>query len=129
MSFRANSFFEMEIPCFAEGIRCSFREQGIHANPLILPCHQARGPPKTGKSGAIFEDSLLNSLLAGNCGRRKQGFPRPAAASLKEASLTNPECLPGRAVSRETKHERNLPRPSTPDRGRGHGEAVRQPDA
>ena len=64
MSFRAHSFFEMEIPCFAAGIPCSFSEEGIHANPLILPCDQARGPPKTGKSGAIFEDSLLNSLLA-----------------------------------------------------------------
>jgi hypothetical protein len=76
MSFRANSFFAVEIPRFAAGICCSFREQVIHANPLILLCDQARGPPKTGKSGAIFEDSLLNSLLAGNCGRRKHGFPR-----------------------------------------------------
>jgi hypothetical protein len=54
MSFQANSFFEVEIPCVAAGIRCTFREQGMHANPLILPCDQARGPPKTGKSGAIF---------------------------------------------------------------------------
>jgi hypothetical protein len=76
MSFQANSFVEMEIPCFAAGIPCSFREQGIHANPLILPCDQAREPPKTGKSGAIFEDSLLNFLLAGNCGRQKHGSPR-----------------------------------------------------
>ena len=54
--------FRVEIPCFAAGIPGSFREQGIYANPLILPCDQACGPPKTGKSGAIFEDSLLNSL-------------------------------------------------------------------
>ena len=44
----------------------------------VLICHviKPRRPPETGKSGAIFEDSLLNSLLAGNCGRRKHGFPR-----------------------------------------------------
>jgi hypothetical protein len=55
MSFRANSFFEVEIPCFAAGIPCSSGEQGIHDNPLILLCDQARGPPKTGKSGAILK--------------------------------------------------------------------------
>jgi hypothetical protein len=59
MSFRANSFFEVEIPCFAAGIPCSFGEQGIHANPLILLSDQARWPPKTGKLGPVFENSLL----------------------------------------------------------------------
>jgi hypothetical protein len=31
----------------------------------VLICHviKPRRPPETGKSGAIFEDSLLNSLL------------------------------------------------------------------
>jgi hypothetical protein len=80
MSFQANCFFELEIlcvwaeiPCFP----CSFPEQGVHAKPLILLCDQARQRPETGASGVIFEDSLLNSLLAGNCGRRNHGFPRP----------------------------------------------------
>jgi len=77
MSFRANCFFELEIPCFeagipcfgaeipcfAAGIPCSFPEQGIHAKTLILLCDHARQPPETGESGVIFEDSLLNSLL------------------------------------------------------------------
>jgi hypothetical protein len=44
----------MEIPCFAEGVPCSFSDQGIHDNPLILLRDQARGPPKTVISGAIF---------------------------------------------------------------------------
>jgi hypothetical protein len=61
-----------------------------------------RRPPETGKSGAIFEDSLLNSLLAGNCGRRKHGFSAPVCGLIEESKM-----LAGRAVSRETKHERN----------------------
>jgi len=80
MSFQANSFFDAEIPCFAAGIPCSFPEQVILAKLLILLDDQARHPPGTGKSGAILEDSLLNSLLAGNCGRRKSWRSAPAAA-------------------------------------------------
>jgi hypothetical protein len=90
MSFPENCFFELLISYFGAGI-CCFRaairrgnsllngrkskvlpEQGIYSKPLILLCDQARRRPETGKLSAIFANSLLNSLLAGNCGRRNQ---------------------------------------------------------
>jgi len=49
-----------------------FREQGIHPNLLILRHDQPRRHPKRLDLGRIFANSLLNSLLAGNCGRRKR---------------------------------------------------------
>jgi hypothetical protein len=57
----------------------------------VLICHaiKPRWPPGTGTSGAIFANSLLNSLLAGNCGRRKTRLFAPSAALLK-----NPQPLP-----------------------------------
>jgi hypothetical protein len=54
MSFRADSSFEVQMPYFAAGLPCHLR-QGIHGNPLILQCDQARGPPNQGKFAAFFE--------------------------------------------------------------------------
>jgi hypothetical protein len=70
MSFRANSSSEVQISWFTPAMK----GQGIHAKALVLQCDQARWPPKTGKVGWIFVNSLLNSLLAGNCGGRKTGL-------------------------------------------------------
>jgi hypothetical protein len=53
-----------------------FREQGIHRNFLILRRDQPHPHPKRLEFGRIFANSLLNSLPAGNCGRRK-GKRRP----------------------------------------------------
>jgi hypothetical protein len=62
MSFRVNSCLAAEIPCYAAAIP-RFRRNGNMSNVLIYHVIKPRRPPETGKSGAIFEDSLLNSLL------------------------------------------------------------------
>ena len=96
----ANSFFELQIPCSAAGIPGSLREQGIHGKALILLCDQARGPPKTGKFGRVFVKfpKFPAKFPASRESRpAKARLSAPAVASLKalkEASLTNPECLP-----------------------------------
>jgi hypothetical protein len=97
MFLQADSSFAVQMPYFAAGIPRPSR-QGIHANPLILQCDQARGPPKSGRFAPIFE----NSLLAGNLRPAKAWHSAPAVASLKEAS-SKAAC----AVSRETNHERS----------------------
>jgi hypothetical protein len=99
MSFRANSFFELQITRFAAGLRGSLREPGIQDNQLIFLYDRLASWRKRAPSARFLLSSLLDSMLAGNRGRQKHGFPRqpwphcPAVASLKEASLTNPECL------------------------------------
>jgi hypothetical protein len=73
MSFRANSCLAAELPCFVAAIPYTSPEQGISSNILIYHAIKPLRQPKKGKSSAIFENSLLNSLLAGNRGRRKRG--------------------------------------------------------
>jgi hypothetical protein len=62
----------------------------------VLICHgiKPRRPPETGKSGAIFEDFLLNSLPAGNCGRRNHKKGRTAAVHCCD-NLTQSTTTPG----------------------------------
>jgi hypothetical protein len=80
-------------------------------NVLMLRAIKPRRQAEKGQIRWDFEDSLLNSLLAGNCGRRSMAFR--ALCRLLNA------CRPG-GVSRETNHERRiLTRPSIP--GWRHG--------
>jgi hypothetical protein len=58
----------------APAARCQFSaEQGIHAERIDMSGEQAARQPEKRQIRRDFANSLLNSLLAGNCGRPKRG--------------------------------------------------------
>ena len=73
MSFRANSCFAAEIPCNAAAIPCFRRNRELMSNILICQEIKPRRQPEKRRIRRIFNNSLLNSLVSGNCGGRKRG--------------------------------------------------------
>ncbi len=55
MSFRANSRFAAEIPCYAAEIPCFRRNREFMSNGLMYQAIEPRGRPKKGKSGTILQ--------------------------------------------------------------------------
>jgi hypothetical protein len=72
MSFQANYWFVAQIPCYAAEIPVYARTREFMSNDLISRDPAARQSEKR-QIRHNFVNSLLNSLLAGNCGRREHG--------------------------------------------------------
>jgi len=54
MSFRANSWFAAEIPCYAAEIPVFARTRALMSKVLIYKAIKPRGRPKNGKSGTFL---------------------------------------------------------------------------
>ena len=63
MSFRANSRFAAEIPCYAAEIPVFAGTRELMSNVLIYHAIKPRQQREKAKFGAIFQNSLLNSLF------------------------------------------------------------------
>ena len=67
MSCRSN--FLLDIPCCAEALPGLAGSRELMSKALIHKEIVRPGGDQKGKSALIFANSLLNSLLAGNCNR------------------------------------------------------------
>jgi hypothetical protein len=99
MSFDAPMSFE-RIPCFAAEIPCFRLEQGIRAEHIDISRDQAAPAPRKRQIRPDFENTLLNSLLAGNLpsAKTQEVAARPAARMRDGRIAPGQLCLGGRAA-------------------------------